>query len=178
MKKIIKLLLASAIMLTGCASKVERFEEKEIATMQDEMNAAEFVNVMDDTVLFNQFLSTYYIISDENEANTTIDDDQKVYRAAYNYTLYLEAVYDMAYSRVSLELENIEFVSDMYIEYIAMLQSYTEAYVDNIEYYRTHTGYDEDYLNNELVAAITELEEFYTGMMIYYGATFGDQADA
>jgi len=150
--------------VSGCASKVQKFKPETFG-ISEAINTAEFENIVSDTLLFSTSLHTFYAIKNEIFEDETLSENEKAENSTMNYLAYLESVYDIAYTRVSLDLDDIDVLSESYLTYLIMLQVYTEVYVQELDYFQDHAVTDKEYLNHDLIVALSELEDYYVSIM-------------
>lgn len=162
MKKISILCVSCLLILSGCASKVDRLDEKaSVKEYLNEVQDLEMQNIQDDTALFAVIITDYFKEQDLLEEAQDISEEERAKISSLNFLKYMENVYKVSSNRVSEDLGGLTVTSQGYVEYIAMLQFYVETFNENREYLETHTVADDNYFVNEAVTAVSLVQTFY-----------------
>lgn len=137
MKNIKKIFVCSCtvlLLLTGC-NKIERnnvdFSGMDTSdySVPDSIKKIEVMNIYNDAYLYFE-LNQQAVKDIEKLSNSKDSDKVKSKKALLIYNDFIVDIYKLATSRISSDIDTIYTNTEEYMAYIAMLQTFADAYVE------------------------------------------------
>lgn len=148
--------------LTGC-NKVNRSSD---LGLNKELVDAESTNIQTD---LEMYLTLYGGMSDMMvtiSEDTTISIEEKSEKINLVFLKFMDDMDSFLAIRVSDDLGSLATSSELYLTYIALLQTYCENYQEEKEYLVQHLDLsDPEFDNNRAVRALAMVESFYLGLI-------------
>lgn len=134
----------------------------------EEMKQLESFNIISD---MNIFSKAYYALDSEldNLSQTETDKDTLVTKASLAQIDYMNKIYKLAVTRLKIDAKGLYYDSQEYLSYIALLQTYADAFTEDKDALLKETNVLADSFENyKSVSALSILEDYFLELLYRY----------
>lgn len=165
-KKASKFLLIISLCLfviAGCSSNMDR--DKYEKNVSDEIKQIEMFNIASDVNIFNE---VHYALNLELDKLAKEETDKEVIikKSSLAQINYMNKIYELAVTRIQADIQGIYNDSEEYISYIALLQTYADAFSKDKESLLNELDVTNDnFQDYESTTTLSLLEGYYLNIM-------------